>query len=268
MQGKSWSWNALFGLLLLLGGLLLLVRNLFPLSNFDSWVWSGLLLLSGLLFFYLWATQRSRWWALLPAGVLTSLAAVTLLSHLPGSVGHYAGPVFLLGLSATFFAVYLANRSYRWSLIPSGILLLLACSSLLSELPFVPENWRPALGGSLFLAGLGAGFLVIPLFRKELWWPILPGGFLLVLATLPVLSTIDGLSRWIPLALFGGAALVFLALHLATRTRWSLWAAGATFAAGFLIQMLSGPDWFSGSLAGLVLIALGVLLLLRRASPR
>lgn len=268
MRTTRWSWNALVGLLLLVAGLLLLAQNVAPFPIPGAWVWCGLALLTAVAFLYAWIADRTRWWAIIPAGTFFSLAGAALLSGFPGEAAAYAGPIFLLGLGGTFFAVYLARPFHRWALIPAGILTLLACSALLATLPVFPQEWRGALGGSIFLAGLGTTFLLIALVRRDVWWPILPGGILLVLATLPILSEIGGLGRWIPIVFFSGVALVFLAVHFATHTRWSLWTAAIVFAVALFVQLAAGPGWFSGSLVGIALIALGAILLVRRAVPR
>ncbi len=268
MPSTRWSWNAFVGSFLLVAGLLLLVHNIAPFPLPGTWIWTALLALAAIPFLWAWGTDRARWWAIIPAGTLLSLAGTTLLAGLSTDASRYAGSLFLFGLGGTFFAVYLARPFHRWALIPAGLLTLLAFSGLLAALPFIPQQWQGALGGSIFLAGLGVGFLLVAVLRRDIWWPILPGGLLLVLAALPILGEIAGLHQWIPAILFCGTALVFFAVHLVTRMRWSLWVAGATLAAGLFVQLAAGPGWFSGFLIGIALIALGILLLARRVAPR
>ncbi|MGC8874929.1 MAG: hypothetical protein ACP5SI_10860 [Chloroflexia bacterium] len=261
------SWNVYLGLLLLLAGLLLLIHNLAPFPIPSQWLWAGLLCAGGLTFLYFWATARARWWAIIPAGTLLSLAVAIFVSNLPLSAD-YGGTAFLLGLGATFLTVYWTHRARRWALIPAGIFAWFACSSLLSELPFLPEPLRDTLPGSVFLAGLSIAFLILALIRRDIWWPILPAGFLLVLATMPLLNEIAGLQHWIPVVFFTGVAIVFLSVHLTAHSRWSLIAAVIAFAVGLFVQLAAGPGWFTGSLAALAMIALGTFLLLRRGSTR
>jgi hypothetical protein len=59
-------------------------------------------------------------WALIPTGVLTTLAAVAAVSAV--RPGWQTGPVFLLGMTATFTALYLLPRERgggRWALWPA-----------------------------------------------------------------------------------------------------------------------------------------------------
>ncbi|MFO8151229.1 MAG: hypothetical protein R6T93_13175 [Trueperaceae bacterium] len=64
--------------------------------------------------------QAVTGWAIIPAGVLTTLAAVAAVDALrPGWDG---GAVFLLGMTATFTAIYLLPREHgggRWALWPA-----------------------------------------------------------------------------------------------------------------------------------------------------
>ncbi len=56
----------------------------------------------GLAFAVYWQEDKSRWWALIPAGTLASLAMVTFFES---SVGASVGWLFLLGMALTFFAL-------------------------------------------------------------------------------------------------------------------------------------------------------------------
>jgi hypothetical protein len=77
-----------------------------------------------LAFWLVYATPRGArartGWALIPAGALTTLAAVAAVDELLPRWDE--GIVFLLGLTATFTAVYLAPREAgggRWALAPA-----------------------------------------------------------------------------------------------------------------------------------------------------
>ena len=63
----------------------------------------------------------ANWWALIPAGVLFSLAAMFVL-------GFESGGVFLLGLGLTFGVLGFVPTEHgrmRWAFIPAVVLLLL-----------------------------------------------------------------------------------------------------------------------------------------------
>ena len=74
----------------------------------------------GLSFWFVYLSGRDRWWAIIPGGVLFTLALVSALpERLLGGVD--SGGVFFLGLALTFLLVaLLANM--RWAYWPAGAL--------------------------------------------------------------------------------------------------------------------------------------------------
>ena len=90
---------------------------------------SGALVLGGigLSFIVVYLLQREFWWAIIPAGVMTSLVGMILLEPL---LGGEAAWVFLLGLGATFGVLYLIPETngerMTWALYPAGALTLVA----------------------------------------------------------------------------------------------------------------------------------------------
>jgi hypothetical protein len=114
------------------GFVLLSIRTLIGLDEFvpafDEAL-GGVLVLGGLsLSFWMIAlTDRTRWWAVIPGGVMLSVAALVMLTQLlPGQDFSW---VIFLGLSLTFGLVYLlpaAERRHRWALYPAAVLLMIA----------------------------------------------------------------------------------------------------------------------------------------------
>ncbi len=115
------------------------------------------------------------------AGGLMILAGVLLLLQSLGviaGVEHFVWAV-LFGLGGlAFLAAFLHDRGNWWAAIPGSVLLSLAVLIVLGDL--VPDlgHW----GGTIFLGGLGLGFWLIYLSRREEWWAVIPGGVLLTLA--------------------------------------------------------------------------------------
>lgn len=73
-------------------------------------------------FWLIFATQRKHWWAIIPGGILLTLAAVAGAGNL--LAGSFGGILFFLGLSATFGALYVLPMAkdkarMRWALIPA-----------------------------------------------------------------------------------------------------------------------------------------------------
>ena len=89
--------------------------------------WSGPIFLAaiGLSFWVIYLLDRGLWWAIIPGGVLLTLAGVAALDR---DNGPQLGGVFILGLSATFLLVGIAPNPHgalRWAFIPAAILFLL-----------------------------------------------------------------------------------------------------------------------------------------------
>ena len=83
----------------------------------------------GLVFWLAWREDEHRWWALIPAGTLLSLALTALVDGTRMGAAA-SGSVFLLGLAATFFALTrLRVEPQGWAIFPAGALALLAVVS-------------------------------------------------------------------------------------------------------------------------------------------
>jgi hypothetical protein len=99
-------------------------------------------------FLVVFLINRSRWWALIPAWVMSLLGAVTLLAdRVPGEA---LGAIVLWGIALPFLAVFLIDRSRWWALIPAGVLGAVGLIPLLIGVPQVLA-WWPAI---LLLAGV------------------------------------------------------------------------------------------------------------------
>ena len=123
------------------------------LSENLSDIFSGGIILGGigLGFWLIFFTNRNFWWAVIPAGVLSSLAIVSVLSEF-----FETGGLFLVGLGLTFILLAVLpgyENRLQWAYIPGGILTLIGLLTM------------PVLG-NIFnilwpLALIGAGGYVI-----------------------------------------------------------------------------------------------------------
>ncbi len=109
-----------------------------------------------------------------------SLIVVGLALYLLQRVRGVGEEAILLVLGAVFLAGYFYRRKYGL-LIPAGVLLGLGAGSAL-------EDTRFQFGNTSML-GLGLGFVAVYVIaliyeRRSHWWPLVPGGALL-LAALP-----------------------------------------------------------------------------------
>lgn len=88
--------------------------------------WGGVLVLGaiGLAFWVIYFANREHWWAVIPGGVLFTLAVVAGVSSFVGEAG--TGAIFFLGLGLTFGLLsFLPTKQGRmkWMLIPAVVLL-------------------------------------------------------------------------------------------------------------------------------------------------
>ncbi|MGE5252150.1 MAG: hypothetical protein ACM3QS_18260 [Bacteroidota bacterium] len=145
-------WGVFPGMTLL--GLAVLILFEDRLGIFGGLVFLGALALA---FWLVYILDRQRWWALIPAGVLSTLAIVTVVPDYGGGVA--TGAVFFLGLALTFLLVALA-AGLRWAYYPAaalGVIGVLAAASLMDLANYI---WALAL----IAAG---GFLVLRFFRNR-----------------------------------------------------------------------------------------------------
>jgi len=147
-------WALIPGFALLSLGALIIFQELTPAL---AGTWGGALFLGGigLGFCAVYLTGRERWWALLPGGVLLTLA---LVAGLPtGMHGPDLGWVFFLGLALTFGligSVPTPHGRMRWAFFPAAILLAMALLGMAFTGEVLGILW-PAI---MILAGLFLAF--------------------------------------------------------------------------------------------------------------
>ncbi len=181
----SLDWEMLIGPMFGLGGLIFLL--VFILNTDDWWalipgfvligigiiifmgqnmesmaeLWSGAVFLGllGLAFLLIYITHRTNWWAIIPGGVLLTLAGVTLIPD----GGVLSGGVFFLGMAATFGLVWLLPKPagrLNWALYPAGILALIGLLVVLGATNLINYVWPLALL-------IGGGYILYRALRKK-----------------------------------------------------------------------------------------------------
>lgn len=115
--------------------------------------WGGALFLGalGLSFWLIYLTGREKWWAILPGGILLTLAVSAALTDLLPEA--WLGMVFFGGLAVTFLLVALLARM-RWAYWPALAL------GLVAVLLLVPA-WLTLLNYAWAAALIGAGVFII-----------------------------------------------------------------------------------------------------------
>ena len=100
----------------------------------------------GLSFWLIFLTNRHFWWAVIPAGVLSSLAIVSVLD-----IYINTGGLFLVGLGLTFILLAILpgyENRLKWAYIPGGILTLIGVLTLPWLSGFFNIIWPLALIGA------------------------------------------------------------------------------------------------------------------------
>lgn len=149
-KNQWWALFPAFGLLV--GGAIIYLENAFPAIPGGI---AGAIALGGigLAFFLIFVSNFANWWALIPAGVLFSMAAVFLL-------GVQSGGVFLIGLGITFGVlgfVPTEQGRMRWAFIPAVVLIIVGLFVILASFDLFALLWP--LG--LISAGLVIIYFVI-----------------------------------------------------------------------------------------------------------
>ena len=149
----EWWWALIPGFVGLSLGLLIGVSELLPDLEGD---WIGALFMGGLGlgFLAIFFVRRDFWWALIPGGVLWTLALVIGLSSALTMPDELAGGVLFLGLGLTFALLSLlpaGQARMKWALIPGGVLLFLGLAVFASVGGTLFDYLMPA---ALVLAGV------------------------------------------------------------------------------------------------------------------
>lgn len=162
LNRESW-WAIIPGLTLLGIAALMALSELFPRLGA---VWGGAMVLGaiGASFVIVYLVKPERWWAIIPSGVLLTLAAVSVLSSF--WTGAESGGLLFLGLGLTFGVLSLVptpQGRLRWALIPAIVLLIIGSTIMLATVAFLRYLWAVAL----ILGGLYLILRVQRLRRQE-----------------------------------------------------------------------------------------------------
>ena len=172
------------GALLIVLGILFLLQNFNLLGSFESILWLAIFGIGGLVFLWVFFSNREQWWAIIPGFTLLGLA---LLVGFGDRLGAWGGAIFLGAIGLSFWVIYVLRRDFWWAIIPGGALVTLALVAGLSDL--IP-NEDTAIGGVLFL-GLALTFLLVylaPTPQGHMKWALYPAGILAVMGILMIMS--------------------------------------------------------------------------------
>lgn len=155
MQRESMWWAAIPGSALL-GLAVTIYVGEFGGDRYDYLAGSAFLASIGFGFALIYLALPRNWWAIIPAGVLFSLAAVAAADGL-GLSDNATGSLLFLGMGLTFVVVGVLpgaeGRSRWWAFIPAAVLLLLGVLINTQFINLINYIWPAALivGGVLVL---------------------------------------------------------------------------------------------------------------------
>ncbi len=161
LMGNRAAWWALIpGIILISLGVLILVDSFFPNASDGL---GGIIFLGGaaIAFWLVYLRNNSMWWAIIPAGVFTSLSLTVLVDEFTRFDG---GVIFLLGLAATFALLPIlpglpGNRQWPW--IPAGVLFMVSLLTLFASTNSLSYFW------AILLIGVGIFLILRPQFSKK-----------------------------------------------------------------------------------------------------
>ncbi|MGE5072445.1 MAG: hypothetical protein ACM3MF_03380 [Anaerolineae bacterium] len=195
-----WNVRVLIGAGLVVMGLLMLLERVGLFRGAVGLFWGAAFALAGAYFLYRFlSNMRGEWWAAIPAFALLGIGAESLLGNV---LEDWGGFFFLAGLGAGFFAIYFSDRQRWWAIIPGGVLVTLALTTVIDQAGGMET------GGVLFL-GLGLTFLLVAVLAS-LQWPWIPGVVLLVIGALIGAPFAGGMNLVWPVALIAGGLLLIL----------------------------------------------------------
>jgi hypothetical protein len=149
ITNRAQWWALIPGLTLLGVGGTIFLGALFP--NSGAWVGASLLGAIALAFWLIYLTNLAYWWAIIPAGTLTTLAVVAVLDSFLG--GMDLGGLFFIGLGLTFALVAVAptrsvalpGQRMTWAFIPGGILVVMGLLIMAASASIINYIWPVVL---------------------------------------------------------------------------------------------------------------------------
>ena len=227
-----------WGLLLIAAGGVALAQQMGYIDQFSDKVWIWVFAFVSLLALLNYALSGWKQWGwLFPAGVFGGLALIVALAVSGYDNPAMASPLFF-GLLIPFAAAYLTDRTHNWwALIPGGVMLFLALTTLLVD------TARGEWVGALFLFMIALSFLVVYLSNRTRTWALLVAYIVGVLGIAPLMSTGGRDAAYFgPIFLFAVALPFFIVYFRSPENWWAIIPAGSV-AVMAIIAALAIAGW-------------------------
>lgn len=203
-----------WGLVFIVGGILVLLQSLEVLRGGDLF-WGLLFLLVGGLFLSAFWTNRSQWWYIVPGMLFLGIGAGLLSqAFLPDDIASTMEGAFVLGgLGIGFWLVYLVSPGNWWAIIPGGVMVSLAVVSVLDEV--YPDKDT----GGVFLIGLGLTFALLAILpRLRMKWAYIPAVVLIIIGWVSMAVVFPGINYvWPVLLILAGLYVLIRELGILRR---------------------------------------------------
>ena len=211
MNRSSLFW----GILLILGGILALAEQMGYLDQFPDSIWMWAFgAISVIAFISYIVTGLKEWGWLFPAGIFGGLAVTIALATNNVDSAAVGSPLFF-GLLIPFVAAYLTDRTKNWwALIPGGIMLFLAMTTLLVD--NVGGEWI----GSMFLFLIGFSFLIVYLTNRTRTWALIVAYIMGILSLAPALASGGETAAYFGPVFLLAVALPFFVLYFRSEENW------------------------------------------------
>jgi len=212
-----------WGVLLIGAGLLALAGQMGYIDKSSPQMWMiifSAVSLLGLANYVLSGLKQWGW--LFPAGAFGGLALIIALAEARVDSAAVASPLFF-GLTIPFAAAYLTDRARNWwALIPGGVMIFLALTTLLVD--SAGGEWV----GALFLFMIAISFLMVYLNNRTRIWALIVAYATGILGIAPLMS-IGGRDAgyYGPVFLFAVALPFFIVYFRAAENWWAIIPAGA-----------------------------------------
>jgi hypothetical protein len=190
-MGSNRAFAGVMGVLLLVAGGLLLLRNLGIFAPAISGaVWAPIFGLGGMAFLLVFILNRERWWSLIPGLTLLGLAVLVGFGDRLGALG---AAIFMAFIGLSFILIYALHPEFWWAIIPAGSLFSVAVMVALAD----RVKGEVAIG--IMFLGLALTFALVYLLpgrADERRWALIPAGILALVGVF-IMLTWGGLINYV-----------------------------------------------------------------------